>query len=138
MKYTELKDKIQREVNAFPMQFAFSKKQFAEGMEKLGLDPEKDLDKACRIPGGGFIRKTDNEAFQKMFLRHDCEMAEAMQDDVFLVDAIHYELANHEYCITYDPDDALSALGLSLSDERIKRCYGIARKEYLIACECYA
>jgi len=35
--YLELKEKHQKEVNEFPMFFAFNDKQFKEGMKKFGL-----------------------------------------------------------------------------------------------------
>lgn len=46
--------------------FAFSDKQFDEMMGKWGLDPEKDLDKIYRIPGGGFIQKKDHKHFHEV------------------------------------------------------------------------
>ena len=42
--YMIMKGIHQREVDVFPFFFAFSNKQFDEGMMKLGLDP-KDTDK---------------------------------------------------------------------------------------------
>lgn len=50
--YRELRDRQQKEFNELPLGFAFSDKQFDEMMKKWGLDPEKDLDKIYRIPGG--------------------------------------------------------------------------------------
>ena len=44
MTYRELKQKHREEINAFPFMFAFSNKQFIEGMAKLGLEPG-DTDK---------------------------------------------------------------------------------------------
>ena len=55
--YRELRDRQQKEFNELPLGFSFSDKQFDEMMKKWGLDPEKDLDKIYRIPGGGFIQK---------------------------------------------------------------------------------
>ena len=127
MKYTELKTSHQKELNAFPMAFAFSNEQFKKGLEKLGVEKEDILS----IAGGGFIRKSDDKAFSALFIRHDTAMIEAFKDDAFLTDAIRYELGNHEFCITYNPDDALDALGLSLDDERTAECFKAARKQYL-------
>ena len=63
-KYNELREKHQKEVNDFPIGFAFSDKQFEEQMQKLGLDPD-DTSKVISIGGGGFIRKTDLKAFEE-------------------------------------------------------------------------
>ena len=61
----------------------------------------------------------------------------AMLDDNFLIDAIEYELGNHEYCITHDPEQTLNALGIDLenNDERVVGCFEIAKKNYLDAGE---
>lgn len=115
MKYTELKAKHQAEVNAFPLGFAFSEKQFNEMMEKWGLTPD-DTDKIYSIGGGGYVRKSDSAAMHEMFARHEAEHKAAMQDDEYLFSMFNYELANHEYCITYDVTDALDALGLTLEE----------------------
>lgn len=58
--YVQMKERHQKEVNEFPMMWAFNNDQFAQGMKKLGLQ-ETDTDKIYRIAPGGFIRKTDAE-----------------------------------------------------------------------------
>jgi hypothetical protein len=119
MTYSELKKKHSDELNAFPMFFAFSNKQFDEGMKKLGLTPE-DKGKLCKIPGGGFIRKEDATKLSDMFAAQDKEMKNLIASDTtgegFIYDMLNYELANHEYCITMDFDPALNALGLTRED----------------------
>lgn len=67
--YRELRDRQQKEFNELPLGFAFSDKQFDEMMGKWGLDPEKDLDKIYRIPGGGFIQKKDHKHFHEVLDR---------------------------------------------------------------------
>lgn len=126
-RYTKLKEKIQKEVNDFPIEFAFSEDQLQEGLKKMGVRRED----VFAIGAGGFMRKTDKERFKAMFARHENEMKEACREDRFLIEALCYELGNYEYCITYDPTEALNVLGVSLKDERVKRCFDIARKEYL-------
>ena len=114
-KYKELKNKHQEKVNNFPMFFAFSNQQFEEGMKSLGLDPS-ETDKLYKAGGtGGFYLKTDAERLFKMFDNHRQEMKEARKtDDQFLFDMFNYELSNHEYVITYNINDALDALGLTI------------------------
>ncbi len=114
-KYTSLKSKHQAEVDAFPFGFAFNESQFNEMMTKWGLTPD-DTDKIYKIGGGGYIRKTDSEAMNEMFERHEAERKAAMQDDEYLYEMFNYELANHEYCITYDLTDTLDALGLTIEE----------------------
>ena len=115
-KYTELKAKHQKEVDAFPFGFAFNQSQFNEMMEKWGLTPD-DTDKIYSIGGGGYVRKSDAEAMEKMFERHELErkMARKHGDD-YLFEMFNYELANHEYCITHDLTDTLDALGLTIDE----------------------
>lgn len=115
-KYTSLKAKHQEEIDAFPFGFAFNQSQFNEMMEKWGLTPE-DTDKIYSIGGGGYVRKSDAEAMEKMFERHELErkMARKHGDD-YLFEMFNYELANHEYCITGDLTDTLDALGLTIDE----------------------
>lgn len=92
-------------------------KQFDEMMGKWGLDPEKDLDKIYRIPGGGFIQKKDHKHFHEVLDRHNAEMeaAKAADEDGtgFLYQMFKYELDNHEYGYTGDLEDTLDCLGLT-------------------------
>lgn len=115
--YRELRDRQQKEFNELPLGFAFSDKQFDEMMEKWGLDPEKDLDKIYRVPGGGFIQKKDHEHFREVLDRHNAEMevAKAADEDGtgFLYQMFKYELDNHEYGYTGDFEDTLDSLGLT-------------------------
>jgi hypothetical protein len=133
--YLNLKRKHQEEVNNFPIIFAFSNQQFEEGMIKLGLTAS-DTDKVYSIGGGGFIRKTDSEAFSELFNRHEQEMKEAIDRDAtgegFIFDMFNYELANHEYSYTGDIEPTLDALGLTIneikSDDRLLHGFNKARK----------
>lgn len=100
--YTEMKKRHQDEVNALPLMFAFSDKQFEEGCKKLGVtDPAKEL---YRLGMGSFYRKTDSKLIHETFDRHDEEMNEAMKNEDFAVSAFEYEAGNHEYHINLDPD----------------------------------
>ncbi len=124
MKYCQLKAEHRSRIEKFPMAFAFNERQFHEGLEKLGATK----DEIVPIPGGGFIKATDQEAFAELFVNTELEMAEAMKDDEFMIDAIRYELNNHEFCYTGDPSDAMRALGLDLSDDRVREMFKKARE----------
>lgn len=107
--YKQLKDKHQKEMNAFPLGAAFSNSQFADMMQKWGLTVD-DADKICSIGAGCFIRKTDKEAFFNMLKRFKDETNAAIAADTtgdgFIYDMFYYELANlQKYqvqnCITF-------------------------------------
>ena len=118
MTYSELKERQQQEINAFPFIWAFNESQLADGMRRLGLDPEKDKDKLCSIGAGGVIRKTDADAMRAMFDRHRRELMEQIEADStgdgFIYDMFSTELANHEYSYTGDVTDAVNACGLTV------------------------
>lgn len=137
MKYQELKAKQQKEVNDFPFFFAFSNKQFEEGMRKFGLEPT-DTDKIYKLGNtGGFYLKTDSAKLKEMFNRHDREMSEAMKDDSFVISAFTYEMGNHEFQLSYDKEEVLGACGLGLEDmdERLESLWKKAKQEYLDLCD---
>lgn len=131
--YIELKNKHQKEINAFPLGFAFSPEQFDKMMANWGLTPE-DTDKIYSIGGGGYIRKCDSDALHEMLDRHAKEREEAINEnkDDYLYHMFNYELANHEYGYTYDVTDTLDALDLTMeeieADERMLEAFKRAIK----------
>lgn len=137
-KYSELKDRHSKLINDFPMFFAFTEKQLHEGMKKLGLEITQK-DQLLSIGMGCYIKKVDEKACDDLYDNMELELKNAMENDEFLFDAIKYELANHEYCITYSVRDTLAALGLTLKrvnqDPRLNQIFIKARKEYLEECE---
>ncbi len=127
-RYEALKQRQQEEFSAFPMQFAFSDRQLAEGMAKLGLKPT-DTDKVYAAPGGGFYRREDSQRLKAMMDRFDRELQEAIAGDKtgegFIYEMFLYKLNNHEFGYTGDTEEALDALGYTagevLGDPRLKR-----------------
>ena len=114
--YTELKARQAKEMNEFQgIFFAFSNEQLKEGLEKLGLTLE-DTSKIYSIGAGGYILKERSKDLDAMFKRWEQEREELKKEEKNLLDALVYELRNHEYCITGDPDDALNALGWDRKD----------------------
>lgn len=134
--YPQMMARQQKEVSNFPMAFAFSSSQFDEGMRKLGLDPV-ETEKIVSIGAGGFIRKTDADAYCALFRKHHLERKAAMAADKtgngFLLQMFRYELSNHEYGYTRDAEPALMALGLSWedigNDERLLHAFNKACKQ---------
>lgn len=137
-KYSELINKQQNELDNFPIHFAFDEKQLNEGLKELGLN-ENETDKIIGIGAGGFIRKSDLETFTEMMQRHRKEFQNEIENDTtgenFIKDMFLYELANHEFCITYELDDTLDAVGLTIEDinnsKTLKHGLEIAKTEYL-------
>jgi hypothetical protein len=116
--YLELKNKQQKEVNEFPMFFAFNQKQFEEGMKRFGLEAG-EMDKIYKLGNtGGFYLKTDSQKLFDMMERHEAEMEEAIRSDEtgegFILEMFRYELDNHEYGYTWDLEPTLDALGLTM------------------------
>ena len=108
-RYAELRQRQRQEVNALPIGFAFSDRQFEEMMRGWGLDPEKDLDKIYKAGNtGGFFKKSD-----------------AQTGEGFIYEMFLDELDNHEYGYTRDTEDTLYALGYTadevLGNPRLKR-----------------
>lgn len=136
--YAEMKARHQERVNALPIKFAFSMQQFREAMESWGLT-ENDTDKIYKLGGGGFYRREDSQLIFNTFEENEIEQKAAISNDLdgsgFIKDMFRYELANHEYCITYDLEPTLDALGLSADDVNASPALlnglRLARKEYL-------
>jgi len=136
--YQEMKDRQQKEFDAFPIAAAFFNQQFESMMEKWGLTVN-DTDKICSIGGGCYIRKADKDALIALINKTATEQKNAIAADTtgdgFIFDMFVYELANHEYCITYDLEDTLDALGLTPeevnADELLKHGLNKAIKYYL-------
>lgn len=144
-KYTEMKDRHQERINALPLMFAFSQKQFKEGMERWGLS-EDDTNKIYKLgTTGGFYQRKDSALIFSTFEENEHELTEAIRADPdgtgFIKDMFLYELANHEYCITYDFEPTLTALQLTeedvLNDTRLLNGLKLAKAEYLRSVEDY-
>ena len=103
-----------------------------------GLLPT-DTDKIVHIGGGCYIRKTDREAFRALVKKLEKEKEDALAADTtgegIIKDMFLYELGNHEYCITYDLEDTLNAVGLTVdeinADKRLLRGLEKALTQYL-------
>lgn len=139
-KYSELRQRQQEEVNALPIGFAFSDKQFREMMEGWGLDPEKDLDKIYKLGGtGGFYKRTDAQLIRDTLSRHEEERQAAIAGDEtgegFIYQMFLAELADREYDYTEDADETLEALGYTweqvTADKRLLHGLEMAQKRIL-------
>ncbi len=129
MNYSALRSKHQAEFSNFPMIFAFNQSQLDEGLKKLGV---VDTALICSIGGGGYIKKADFDDLELLVDRHGLEMDEAMKDREFLTGAIEYELGNHEYGYTGNPNSALNALGIRIDSAFREECFAAAQKAFFI------
>ena len=137
--YAEMKARHQERVNALPIKFAFGTNQFREMMASWGLT-ENDTDRIYKMGGtGGFYLREDSKRIFSTFEENEIELQTAIRNDLdgsgFIKDMFRYELANHEYCITYDLEPTLDALGLSVDEVNnspaLLNGLQLARKEYL-------
>lgn len=138
--YAEMKERHQKRINALPLKFAFGMNQFREMMKSWGLT-ENDTDKIYKMGGtGGFYRREDSKLIYTTLEENEIEMQAAIRNDIdgsgFIKDMFSYELANHEYCITYDLEPTLDALGLSIDDVNASHALlnglKLAKQEYLL------
>lgn len=108
--YRKFIEEKQKEFDNFQgIGFAFSNKQFEEMLIKLNASP-KDL---YHIGAGAFILKDRYQALIDLTNDYDKKLNELMKDYNFALSGFTYELANHEYNITYDYDSTLEALNLT-------------------------
>jgi hypothetical protein len=135
-KYVELDRIIQKKYDEFPFIFifAFCKNEFERKLKSYNVTK----DEIASIGAGGFVRKKDIPALNKL-----CEWAhnarkEAIEKDVdgsgFVKDMFAYELNNHEYGYTYNLEDTLNTLGYTYEeiqkDKKLKRGLDLALKKY--------
>lgn len=113
--YLELLKKQRKELDEFPMAFAFNDEQLKQALEKLGATKEE----CVTIAGAGDImKKTDVPAFREMIKRHKEELFEMLKDDQAAEEAFLYEMDNHEYAINWSGDeDVLACFYIESIDE---------------------
>ena len=119
-KYSELRNRQEKEMNALPMHFAFNNAQFKEALAEMNLTTDNCKDKLYKGVSGSFYLKTDSKVIHNTFERFDTEKSQAIENDKtgkgYMLDMFTYELANHEFCITYDLTDTLESLGISIDE----------------------
>ena len=140
--YEAMQKRHQQEVNAFPIKWAFNNRQLEQGMRELGLNPSQ-TNEIVGIGGGGFIRRSDRQAFIDMFKRQDAERKAALAaqktGSEYAYQMFLCELGNHEYVITGNLSDTLDACGLSAeqinNDPKLRKALARAIKDYMEAAD---
>ena len=136
--YQELRTRQQNEVDALPLGFAFSEKQFEEMKAKLGVKENSELYRLGST--GGFYRKIDADLIIGTFKRHQEERQKAIFtangiNTAYVQSMIYYEMCNHEFAINHDGrEEVLEACNLTeeLLDKHseLKNAWNAARKQY--------
>lgn len=120
--YKELRAAHQQSINDFLSKyafFAFSEKQFNEGLKQLGIAPGAK-GALVTIPGGGYLLADKAQEFTDLLERTGQERAAAIRNpdsgQEFAFDMFLTELYNTEYGYTGDPTDAIEHLGYTMQD----------------------
>ena len=129
--YVEFKERKQEKINNFDMFFAFDNKQLENGLEKLNVNKNEIVS----IGVNGFIRKSDVQKFKNMLNNFKEEHTKNMKNDDYVYHMFKYEMANHEYIITYDDEEILEVCNVNenqfIEDERMKSIYVKAKNDYI-------
>lgn len=131
--YLDLIDTYRKEVEAFPIAYAFSEKQLEEALVKLGVDSVKEC--VTIFGNGDIVKREDAKKFVDMLERHSKSIKDALiESEEFAEAAFLYEMDNHEYGINYDgDDDVLGCFGLKydeLVELNLEDAYRRARKAH--------
>ena len=116
--YLDLKDRHQKEVNDFPIAYAFNDEQLKEALVKLGAESVKEC--VTVFGHGDIVKKENAKPFIEMLKRHTEEVKQKIKEDPdFAQAAFLYEMDNHEYAINWDgDDDVLACFGIDFNDIR--------------------
>lgn len=111
MNYQELRKEREAKYNTLfrdcKVFWAFSKQQFQEGKEKIGVENDEEL---CTIMGGGCMPKANAKKLKDGMDAIDKWEKDLMQKHNLEEAHIKYELANHECWYTGNIEDAEAIL----------------------------
>lgn len=129
--YLQFKNNKQEKINNFNIMYAFDKQQFENGLERLGVNSNE----VVSIGGGGYIRKSDIQAFKEMFEDFKNEHNENMKNDDYVYHMFKYEMANNEYIMTYNDYEVLSTCDIEkelfMTDKRLQSIFTQAKNDYI-------
>lgn len=113
--YLDLQKKHRKELEDFPIAYAFNDEQLKEALEKLGATK----DECVTVIGHGDIMKRENaKPFLALLKRQAQEVKDKLKNDPeFAEAAFLYEMDNHEYAINWDGDeDVLACFAIDWDD----------------------
>ena len=129
--YLDLKQRHQKEVEDFPIAYAFNGKQLKEAITKLGATKAE----VTTLGYGTVIKKSDIPALDELTENHRHELKMAMKDKEFAYEAFLYEMDNHEYAINWDGDaDVLGCFDLvyaQLDELDLEEVYQRAARQHM-------
>ena len=130
--YLQLKGKHEKEMNDFPIAYAFDGKQLEAALEKLGATKEECVT-VHNI--GDVMKKVDVPRYKAMLIRQADELFEAMKNEEFAEGAFLYEMDNHEYAINWSGDEDVLACfnmtGAKLREMGLVDAYYRARRQHM-------
>lgn len=131
--YLEMQKRHQKELEDFPIAYAFNDKQLEEALEKLGATKEECV---TVFGHGDIVKRTDAKALIKLLEGHTKELKQKLKDDhEFAYAALLYEMDNHEYAINWSADeDVLACFNITFDDIRkwgLHHVYDQARNQHM-------
>ena len=132
--YLELQKRHQKEINEFPIAYAFNQEQLKEALIKLGVE---STDECVTMTGhGDIVKREDAPKFRAMLKRHKVDVYNLLQNSEEDAEAAFlYEMDNHEYAINWDGDDeVLAVFNLNYDDLEVMNLEGAyrrARKQHM-------
>lgn len=131
--YLDLQKRHRKELEDFPIAYAFNDKQLEEALEKLGATKEECV---TVFGHGDIVKREDAKSLIKMLERQTKELREKMKEDKeFAYEAFLYEMDNHEYAINWSGDeDVLDCLNLNWDMIRkwgLQMVYDKARNQHM-------
>ena len=130
--YLDLKKQHEKELNEFPIAYAFNEKQLEEALAKLGATKEECV---SVFGHGDIVKREDAKSFVTMLERHIDEIKQRLVDDVeFAEAAFLYEMDNHEYAINWSADsDVLDCFCINwrfIDEHGLRMAYDSARNKH--------
>lgn len=131
--YLDLQKRQRKELEDFPIAYAFNDKQLEEALEKLGATKEECV---TVFGHGDIVKREDAKDLISMLERHTEEMKQKLKDDPeFAYEAFLYEMDNHEYAINWSADeDVLACFSITFEDIRkwgLQLVYNRARNQHM-------
>lgn len=131
--YLDLQKRHRKELEDFPIAYAFNEKQLEEALEKLGATREECV---TVFDHGDIVKCTDAKALIKLLENQREEMLQRIRDDQdFAEAAFLYEMDNHEYAINWDGDaDVLDHFGITfekINQWGLQHAWTMARRKHM-------
>ena len=127
-RYAQMIERQSKEIyglmERLPVVFVFAEEQFAEGMRKLGLEPDQ-TDLVCRIAEtGAMLRKSDANELIELVVRRCGEQLLAFDSDPtregVIAEMSEYELRRCEYNTNLDILKVFKSAGITHQDTRME------------------